>query len=137
MNYLIRFLVCAMLLLSSTHMVHAKNVILGVGENYSEGDLNVMCVQQRRDALVTLKECQLWDDYAKRCLYEKKLHSYGDLECVEECQFWDKFSESCYYETRCNFYPSSGIFVLTDCQEFDEFSNTCKKDKQTKITGSK
>lgn len=137
MNYLIHFFVCAILLFGNATISHAKNVILGVGETYSEGDLNVMCVQQKRDALIVLKECQFWDDFNKRCLYEKKIYSYGDFECVAECQHWDKFSETCHYEIQCAFYPSPGIFVQTICQEFDEFSHTCKRTKQTKITESK
>ncbi len=132
---IISFLI--MLLFGSPTTLLAKTIVLGVGENYTEGDLNVMCVEQKSEAVVEMTDCQYWDDFNNRCLYEKKIFAYNDIECVEECQHWDSFSKRCYYATQCTFYPSAGIFVKTVCEEFDDFKNVCKRTKQIKIGGSK
>lgn len=121
----------------SQGILSAKTIVLGIGETYTEEDLNVICVEQKRQALVELKECQFWDDFNERCLYEKKIFTYGELECLEECQHWDKFSQQCHYATQCTFYPSAGIFVKTVCEEFDDFNKACKRTRQNKISDGK
>lgn len=123
------------LLLGSQSTLFAKTIVLGVGESYTEDDLNVMCVEQKSEALIELRDCQFWDDFNDRCLYEKTVYTYGDLECVERCQHWDKFKEVCHFATQCTFHPSAGVFVETTCEEFDEFKNVCKRTKQKKISG--
>lgn len=132
-----RIILFVLVALANGGALSAKTIVLGVGETYTEGDLNVMCVEQKRDALVELRDCQFWDDFNDRCLYEKRLYSYGDLECVEECQHWDKFKEVCHFATQCTFYPSAGIFVEATCEEFDTFSNVCRRTKERKISGKK
>ena len=128
-----KILFLVLLILGSPAALLAKTVVLGVGENYTEGDLNVMCVDRQRDAVVELSECQFWDDFNKRCLYERKIFAYNDIECVEECQHWDSFNKRCYFATQCNFHAAAGVFVKTICEEFDDFNNVCKRTKQIKI----
>jgi len=127
----------ALFMSGSPNILSAKTVVLGVGETYTADDLNVICVEQKSRALVELKECQFWDDFTDRCLYEKKIFTYGELECIEECQHWEKFNQQCHYATQCTFYPSTGIFVKTICEEFDDFNKVCKRTKQNKISDDK
>lgn len=134
MNYFVWFFTGVILLFANIPTTYAKTVILEAGESYHKEELTIICIQKKRDALIVLTECQFWDDFHNRCLHEKRIYSYGDLECVEKCQHWDKFSEICHFETVCAFYPSAGIFILTICQEFDEFNNICIRTKQIKIT---
>lgn len=112
----------------------AKEVLLEAGETYRHGDLTVTCGQSSStDLPMVLNDCQHWDDFNAKCLFEKKTHMYRDLECVEECQFWDKFNNTCHYQTKCTFYPPQQSFVRTTCEKFDDFNNTCMKTKDTKI----
>ena len=137
MRLIAKIFFLVLLILGSTNTLLAKTVVLGVGETYSEGDLNVMCVEQKSEAVVEIKECQFWDKFNDRCLYEKKKFAYGDIECVEECQHWDSFNKRCHYATECAFYPAAGLFVKTVCEEFDDFKNVCKRTKQIKIDSKK
>lgn len=127
-------LLCTLFILGSTTSLQAKSIILGVGESYSEDDLNIMCVDKTSATLIELKDCQFWDDFKERCLYEKKIYSYGTLECVEECQHWDSFKEVCDYATKCTFYPDQKVFVRTSCEKFDDFNRRCLKTKEKKIS---
>lgn len=111
-----------------------KNVLLEVGETYQEESLTVMCVENKGAEPVILKDCQHWDDFNKKCLYEKKTQSVHALECIEDCQHWDSFNNKCFYETKCSFYAAQKLFIRTTCEEFDTFTNTCKRTKETKIT---
>lgn len=114
----------------------AREVRLKKGEVYRDRDLAVICEGgQARSSGQTLaiRECQYWDDFAKKCLFEKIIHSYGNLECVEECQHWDSFSNTCDYQSKCNFYPRQNAFVLKTCAEFDDFSRKCLKVREEKI----
>ena len=119
-----------LLILASPAALLAKTIVLGVGENYTEGDLNVMCVDQKRDAVVELTECQFWDDFNNRCLYERKIFTYNDIQCVEECQHWDSFNKRCDYAVSCSFQPSSGLFLRRTCDEFDSFNHACVRQKE-------
>ncbi|MBI5556310.1 MAG: hypothetical protein HY885_01580 [Deltaproteobacteria bacterium] len=118
----------------------AKEVRLGVGETYREGDLSIICGEANpgfaSEEPVMLKECQHWDDFHKKCLFEQKIYTYNDLECIEECQHWDSFHKTCDYQTRCAFHRSQGAFVRTSCDEFDDYSRKCLKSNETKIGGS-
>jgi len=113
----------------------AKEVNLGTGETYRQGDLTVTCGQSATDAPtpMTLNDCQYWDDFSKKCLFEKTTYVYQTLECVEECQYWDKFSSTCHYQTKCTFYPPQRSFVRTTCEKFDDFNKTCEKMKESRI----
>lgn len=111
----------------------AKEINLAPGEIYRQGGLTVTCGESATDAPLVLKECQYWDDFHKKCLFEKTIYMYKKLECVEECQHWDAFSKICHYQTKCVFYPDQKAFVRITCEEFDDFSNVCVKKKESRI----
>jgi len=122
------------LIILNTHQTFGKNVLLEVGETYQEENLAVVCVESKGAEPVIMKDCQFWDDFNNKCLYEKKIFVYHDIECLEECQHWDSFNNKCNYATQCSFYPSQKLFIHTICAEFDSFSHTCKRTKENKIT---
>ncbi len=116
----------------------AREIRLNKGEVYRDRDLTVICEggQARTSGLgqpIALRECQYWDDFTKKCLFEKTTYSYGDLECVEECQYWDSFSNTCDYKSKCTFYSQQEAFVLKTCTEFDDNSRKCLKVREEKI----
>lgn len=114
--------------------VAAKEVSLDTGETYRRGDLTVTCGQPlTEDVPLALNDCQYWDDFNKKCLFEKKTYTYKNLQCVEECQYWEKFNSTCHYQTNCSFYPAQQSFVRTTCDKFDDFNNTCVKTHDIKI----
>jgi hypothetical protein len=113
--------------------VGAKELKLVPGEAYRKGDLTVTCGQASTDKPLALNDCQYWDDFNNKCLFEKTSYVYKNLECVEECQHWDKFKSTCYYQSKCRFYPSDQTFVQTTCEKFDDFNNTCLKMKDKKV----
>jgi len=113
----------------------SDTIVLEPGETYRAGDHDITCVPHRHPRPVALGECQYWDDFDKRCLYERKVVSVGALDCVEECQHWDDFRKGCDYATTCTFYPDQGLFVQTSCDEFDTFSRHCLRVKEVKIPG--
>ena len=132
MNRYVLMSVIAAVLFCAVH-AGAKEVNLGTGETFSQGDLTVTCGQLTTDTPLALKDCQYWDDFNKKCLFEKTIYSYKNLECVEECQHWDKFNGTCHYQTKCTFYPSHMAFVQTTCEKFDDFNNTCLKTNEMEI----
>jgi len=114
----------------------AKEVHLKKGEIYRERDLAVICEGSQSGSLgqaLALRECQYWDDFDKKCLFEKTVYTYNTLECVEECQHWDSFNNVCNYQTKCTFYPRQEAFVLRTCAEFDDYSRKCLKTREEKI----
>ena len=118
----------------------AKEVHLKKGEVYRERDLSVICEGSQAGFLgqaIALRECQYWDDFDKKCLFEKTVYTYNDLECVEECQHWDSFNNVCNYQTKCTFYPRQETFVLKTCAEFDDYSGKCLKSREEKIGASR
>jgi hypothetical protein len=122
--------------------IGAREIRLKKGEVYRDQDLTVSCeggqakVSSRAGTsgqAIAVRECQQWDDFDKKCLFEKITYSYGDLECVEECQHWDSFSNTCDYQSKCTFYPRQRAFVLRTCAEFDDYSRKCLKSREEKI----
>jgi hypothetical protein len=129
--FLIGFIGALTLLAGS---VGAKEVSLEKGETYRQGDLTVTCGQPlTEDVPLALKDCQYWDDFNKKCLFEKKTYIYKNLQCVEECQHWAKFNSTCHYQTKCSFDLTQKLFVQTTCDKFDDFNNTCVKTNDIKI----
>lgn len=130
-------LLLAVFLVSLPGTTVAREVRLKKGEVYRDRDLTVICERgQQTSGLgqpIALRECQYWDDFAQKCLFEKTIHTYGDLECVEECQYWDSFSNTCDYKSKCTFYPSQEAFVLKTCTEFDDNSRKCLRTREEKI----
>lgn len=125
-----------LLIMAMMHVTDAgaKEVSLDIGETYNQGDLTVTCGQSSSvDAPLVLNDCQYWDDFNKKCLFEKKTYTYLNLECVEECQHWEKFNSTCHYQTKCTFYPPQKSFVQTTCDQFDDFNKTCVRTKDRKI----
>ena len=114
--------------------VAAKEVTLNTGEKYRQGNLTVTCGQQLTDGVaLALKDCQYWDNFNEKCLFETTTYTYRNVECVEECQHWDKFFSTCHYETQCTFYPAKKLFVKTKCDKYDEFNKICVKTSDIKI----
>jgi hypothetical protein len=130
-RYVMMILFTWTMLLASN--VKAKEIQLAPGETYSKSDLTVTCGQPTIDTPLALNDCQHWDDFSNKCLFEKTIYTNKNLECVEECQRWDKFTSTCFYQSKCTFYPSHMLFVQTTCEKFDDFNNACLKTKDTKI----
>lgn len=128
---LISLIVSVMFLVSH---VGAKEVTLNTGEKYHHGDLTVTCGQPLTDRVaLALKDCQYWDSFNKKCLFETTTYTYKNIECVEECQHWEKFFSTCHYKTKCTFYPAKKLFVKTKCDQYDEFNQICVKTSDIKI----
>lgn len=122
----------------------AREIWLKKGETYRDRDrdrdLAVTCEGRPPvDSLqpLAVRECQYWDDFTKKCLFEKTTYSHNNLECVEECQHWDAFNSTCDYQSKCTFYPDQEAFVLSTCAEFDDFSHKCLRLKEEKISASR
>jgi hypothetical protein len=112
----------------------AKEINLNKGEEYRLGDLTVTCSQPLTNRVaLALKNCQYWDKFDEKCLFEITTYTYKNLECVEECQHWDKFFSTCHYQTKCSFYPTKELFVRTTCDKYDDFNKTCVKTGDIKI----
>ena len=129
-------LLLAVFLVSLPGATVAREVRLKKGEVYRDRDLAVTCeggMTRSSGQPIALHECQYWDDFAQKCLFEKTIFSYGDLECVEECQYWDSFSNTCDYKSKCTFYSQQEAFVLKTCTEFDDNSRKCLKTREEKI----
>lgn len=131
------FMLAGLLVVAAT--AGAREVRLQVGETYREDNLTIICeAAGAGQAMVplSLRECQHWDDFNKKCLFEKNTLTYRNLECVEECQHWDSFRKTCDYQTRCTFFPDHETFVRTTCDEFDDFKHKCLRTRETKIGSS-
>jgi hypothetical protein len=108
----------------------AKTVTLAPGENYREGELEVICAPPGSDELLRLTECQIWDDFQQKCLFESTVYNAGPLRCEEKCQHWDSFSATCRFQTSCSFLKAQKMFAQTSCEIFDQFTNSCVKTRQ-------
>lgn len=120
--------------------ISAREIRLKRGEVYRDRDLTVICEGRQAGGAgqtMAVRECQYWDDFEKKCLFEKIIHTYNDLECVEECQHWDSFNNTCDYQSKCTFYPRQEAFVLRTCAEFDDYSHKCLKVREEKIGGGR
>jgi len=131
-RHLLIVLILGMVFLAGN--VGAKEVHLDIGETYQKGDISITCGKSSIDNFpLTINDCQYWDNYNKRCLFETTTYMYKKLECVEDCQHWDKFNSSCHYKTKCTFYPPQKLFFRTICEKFDDYNKTCLKTKDIKI----
>jgi hypothetical protein len=122
--------------LAASATAGAREVRLRAGETFREGNLTLTCEAASAGqtmAPLSLRACQHWDDFNEKCLFEKTILTYGNLECVEECQQWDDFNKTCDYQTRCTFYPAHESFVRTTCDKFDKFKRNCLRTRETKI----
>ncbi len=114
--------------------IAAKEINLDMGGSYSQGNLTVTCGQSLTDDTpLALKDCQYWDNFNKKCLFEMTTYTYKNIECVEKCQHWEKFSSTCHYKTSCTFHPTQESFVQTTCDKYDDFKNTCVKTRDIRI----
>ncbi len=128
------------LLIALPGVTHAKEVRLKKGEVYRDRNLAVVCEGGQSGSqgqTLSLRECQYWDDFDKKCLFEKTNYTYNDLECIDECQHWDSFNNTCDYQSKCTFYPRQEAFVLKTCAEFDDYSHKCLKVREEKIGAGK
>jgi len=129
-------LILAVFLVSLPGSIGAKEIWLKKGEVYRDRDLAVICEEGQAGTsgqTMAVRECQYWDDFNKKCLFEKTIHSYGNLECIEECLHWDSFNSTCDFQSKCTFYPRQKAFVLKTCAEFDDYSRKCLKVREEKI----
>ena len=127
----------AVLLVFLPGAAEAREIRLNKGEVFRDRDLTVICEGAPGTVSdlvqpIAVRECQYWDDFSKKCLFEKTIHSYGEVECVEECQYWDSFSNTCDYTSKCTFYPQQEAFVLKTCTEFDDHNRKCLKTREEK-----
>jgi hypothetical protein len=114
--------------------VGAEEINLHKGETYRQGNLTVTCSQPITNVVaLALNNCQYWDKFNEKCLFEITTYTYKNLECIEECQYWDKFFSTCHYQTKCSFYPAQKLFVRTTCDKYDDFSKTCMKTSDIRI----
>lgn len=123
-------------LISLPNITGAREIRLKKGEVYRDRDLAVICEGGQAGSSVqpiAVRECQYWDDFSQKCLFEKTIYSHGDLECVEECRHWDSFSNTCDYKSKCTFYSQQEAFVLKTCEEFDDNSRKCLRVREEKI----
>jgi len=136
----------AVFLVSLPGTIGAREIRLKKGEVYRDRNLAVICEGGQSGVsgqagtsgqTMAVRECQHWDDFDKKCLFEKTIYSYGDLECVEECQHWDSFSNTCDYKSKCTFYPRQEAFVLKTCEEFDDHSRKCLRAREEKISAGR
>jgi len=113
----------------------AEVVVLHPGESYTAGELTVTCAPNGAtpSTVLSRKECQVWDSFGEKCLFERTIKSFAGIECVEECQHWDDFSDTCRFQTSCEFHPGQRVFLKTVCDEFDRFSATCRRTRQVVI----
>ena len=119
-----------LLLLLPAPPLAAKHLILQPGETHQSGDTTVICVGTKEGAPVEISDCQHWDGFNQRCLFESRTFYHGDLQCVEECQHWDSFAGRCDYATRCTFHPGRQVFIRTSCETFDSFNHTCTQKRE-------
>ena len=138
MNFssLLRFVGVFFCLLAFPGAVGAREIRLKKGEIYRDRDLAVICEGKTAGAsgqTLAVRECQYWDDFDKKCLFEKTTHTFNNVDCVEECQHWDSFSNTCDYQSTCTFHPRQNVFVLKTCAEFDEYSRKCLRFREEKI----
>lgn len=122
----------------------AQTLILQPGERWQDNGLQIYCAPERSAAPehsprghgrptphpssatpMILESCQYWDDFQRSCLFERRTHHVGSLQCVEECQHWDEFARRCLFQTQCTYHPDSRRFVRTQCERFDSFSGRC------------
>lgn len=123
-----------LILLLTAPSAWAKTIVLQPGESYTAGETTVVCgTGGGRNAPLTRTECQHWDEFNKRCLYQRKIVTYGNVQCVEECQHWDDFNNECRFATACTYHAGQRRFVRTVCEEFDAFSATCVRTRQELI----
>ncbi|MEW6428569.1 MAG: hypothetical protein AB1568_11100 [Thermodesulfobacteriota bacterium] len=122
------------LLLALPSLGQAQQVYLDPGQSYEKDGLAVYCGPRDHPTPVILTECQHWDDFHQKCLFEEKRHLLGDLECRERCQHWDSFAGSCRYRTTCRYEQNQHVFVETVCESFDSFAQTCVKSVEKLIS---
>jgi len=126
----IRYLLILIVTVSPATLA-ARDVVLQPGEAYRDGTVTVRYEEEGSETPIKTTECQYWDDFDKRCLYERTIHtsSHG-LKCIEECQHWDSFNKRCDYATTCTYHPDQNAFVRKMCLEFDSFDQKCLREKE-------
>jgi hypothetical protein len=118
-----------LVLIAAIQQAAAREIVLEVGETHRENDLIIRCIEPAEPQLLVLTDCQIWDDFEQVCMFERLIHHYGRLRCVEECQHWDGFDRVCHFATRCELLADQGAFARTSCDVFDEFGNVCRRTK--------
>ncbi len=109
-------------------------VVLTPGQSYNSGEKTVICTDGRSTRPIAVTECQYWDEFNKKCLYEATRYVMQGMQCLEDCQHWDSFFKRCDYAVTCKYQPDQGVFVKTSCADFDDFNKKCLRQRQ-KIIG--
>ena len=125
MIYVRLFLMVFGAFLMASPSLAGETVVLAPGQSYTSGEDTVICSDGRSMKPIVLKQCQYWDDFNKKCLYESTRYVLPGMECLEQCQHWDSFFKRCDYAVSCRYQKEQGVFVETSCAEFDDFSKKC------------
>ena len=129
------FVLINIIILSIGSVALAGNtVVLRPGQSFTSGEDTVVCTEKGKSGPVAVTECQYWDDFNKKCLYEATRYVTQGMQCVENCQHWDSFFKRCNYAVKCKYQPEQGVFVKTSCVDFDDFNKKCRR-QQEKIIG--
>jgi hypothetical protein len=84
-------------------------------------------------SIIEKKECQYWDDFFKKCRYEKTIFEVKGISCERKCQHWDKTFKKCRYETSCKYDKQNRLFIYKECQHWDKLFKKCKYEKEELI----
>ena len=107
-----------------------ETIVLSPGQSFSSGTDTIICSEDGSAVPIELKQCQFWDEFNKKCLFESTRYVQQGMECLEQCQHWDDFYSRCDYATSCRYLPDQGVFLETSCSEFDDFSKKCLREKE-------
>jgi hypothetical protein len=133
MKYQALVLVTLVYLLAGAIPASSQEVFLGFGETYRDNDLTVHCTDRAEPELIITAECQVWDQFAGECLYERMIYHYGALQCIEECEHWNSFDNICNFSSLCELLPDQRAFLRTSCDVFDQVENVCRSTRQELI----
>ena len=124
MKSLILVIACLIYVIPAT----AGQIKIIPGQKITVGDTTVTCTASSAAASpIELRECQHWDKFNQRCLYEKKTLVFNSTRCENSCQIWDDFNGVCLYEATCRFIPEQESFVRSTCSDFDKFNKVCRR----------
>jgi hypothetical protein len=130
MKYSALVLLTVVQLLAGSIPAVGLEVELGLGETYRNNDLTVHCTDRAEPELFVTTECQVWDQFAGECLYERTIFHYGVLQCLEECEQWNSFDNLCHFASQCELLPEQRAFLRTSCDIFDQVENVCRSTRQ-------
>lgn len=111
-----------------------STVILTPGQSYKSGGNTVVCTDGENAAPIAVTECQYWDEFNKKCLFEATRYVLPGMQCLANCQHWDNFFKRCNFAVSCKYMPKQGVFLQTTCVDYDDFNKKCLRQEQKIIT---